>query len=519
MSYIIEQKIKGHTYLYEVESYWDPDKKQSRQRRKYLGKKDPESGQAITPRKMPVVKSASDYGHVYLVDQLAEHIGLKKTLEQTLGADTTQSVLSLAYFQVIEGKPWYLYPTWNQDTSPHLKKQSSQDISRLLAECGQDSGGPQGFFRAWAQHQKPLNGVWLDITSLSSYAQNNSWCEWGYNRDHEALPQVNLGVLMGGASHLPFFYQLYPGSIADVSTLNNISLRAKDLGFAIDTWVMDRGFFSADNLQKLADGGHHFMTAMPLSLKAANTLLTQSYSHLRSPMTSFCLGKEVLFFHDTTCTVGKLELRACVYQNEKRRVKEVEAFMLRLESVEQAAEGKAFNDMECARTWLNQQWKGCTNLFTIKLGEKGELSLARKRNALSWRMNRMGKMIMVTNAWNLTPKEMLEQYRRKDCVEKVYDTLKNGLNEDRLRVHSTETMHGKMFVTFVALILHTELTHRLYSSVVAKKYTVPEVIMELRKLRLFFRTENQPPFLSEISKRQRDIFTALNIPAPENPRY
>ena len=39
MSYTIEQRIGDHTYLYEVESFWDPEKKQPRQRRKYLGKK------------------------------------------------------------------------------------------------------------------------------------------------------------------------------------------------------------------------------------------------------------------------------------------------------------------------------------------------------------------------------------------------------------------------------------------------------------------------------------------------
>ena len=36
MSYIIEQRIGNHTYLYEVESYWDREKKQPRQKRKYL---------------------------------------------------------------------------------------------------------------------------------------------------------------------------------------------------------------------------------------------------------------------------------------------------------------------------------------------------------------------------------------------------------------------------------------------------------------------------------------------------
>ena len=36
MSYTIEQRIGDHTYLYEVESFWDPEKKQPRQRRKYV---------------------------------------------------------------------------------------------------------------------------------------------------------------------------------------------------------------------------------------------------------------------------------------------------------------------------------------------------------------------------------------------------------------------------------------------------------------------------------------------------
>jgi hypothetical protein len=50
MSYIVEQRIGNHTYLYEVESYWDREKKQPRQRRKYLGKKDPETGKPFRPQ-------------------------------------------------------------------------------------------------------------------------------------------------------------------------------------------------------------------------------------------------------------------------------------------------------------------------------------------------------------------------------------------------------------------------------------------------------------------------------------
>ncbi|MCP3659482.1 MAG: hypothetical protein GY830_03840 [Bacteroidetes bacterium] len=40
MAYLVEQKIKGRIYLYQVENFWDTQKKQSRQKRKYLGPKE-----------------------------------------------------------------------------------------------------------------------------------------------------------------------------------------------------------------------------------------------------------------------------------------------------------------------------------------------------------------------------------------------------------------------------------------------------------------------------------------------
>jgi len=81
MSFTIEQKIGHHTYLYEVESYWDPEKKQPKQRRKYLGKKDPESGQAIRPRTQARLRLCKDYGHVYLLQTIADQLGLTAILK------------------------------------------------------------------------------------------------------------------------------------------------------------------------------------------------------------------------------------------------------------------------------------------------------------------------------------------------------------------------------------------------------------------------------------------------------
>jgi hypothetical protein len=45
-----KNKQTGITYAYENEAYWDKEKKQSRARRKLIGKVDPATGEIIATR-------------------------------------------------------------------------------------------------------------------------------------------------------------------------------------------------------------------------------------------------------------------------------------------------------------------------------------------------------------------------------------------------------------------------------------------------------------------------------------
>ncbi len=46
----VTNKKSGITYVYESESYWDKEKKQPRNKRKLIGKTDPETGEIIPTR-------------------------------------------------------------------------------------------------------------------------------------------------------------------------------------------------------------------------------------------------------------------------------------------------------------------------------------------------------------------------------------------------------------------------------------------------------------------------------------
>ena len=77
MSYIVKQKIGNKYYAYEVESYWDKEKKQPRQRRKYLGVWDEEKG---IVRRRNKVKTTKSYGDVYLFSEIVRQLELEEVL-------------------------------------------------------------------------------------------------------------------------------------------------------------------------------------------------------------------------------------------------------------------------------------------------------------------------------------------------------------------------------------------------------------------------------------------------------
>jgi len=61
-------------------------------------------------------------------------------------------------------------------------------------------------------------------------------------------------------------------------------------------------------------------------------------------------------------------------------------------------------------------------------------------------------------------------YRDKDVVEKGFLGLKYGIEFGRLRVHSDNTMQGKLFVGFVASVIMSSINKVMAKSGLYEKY-------------------------------------------------
>lgn len=508
MSYIIEQKIKGRIYLYKVESYWDKDKKQARQKRVYIGPKDKRTNSELKPVINNLI--TKNYGNILLLDHIINEIGLDMVIRSSF-PENYKEIIALAYYEIMEASASYLFPYWLEEQNlQQVKKLHSSDISSLMEVLGKDQQGRKKFTQQWIEHLAPIQGIYYDITSVSSYSTKIDYIEWGYNRDNENLPQLNIGLVCCQSKGLPFFYNIFPGSIVDVTTIKNFIKYLKVYGLQDMLLIMDRGFFSTANILGLNNGENriNFIQPLSFSLKKAKELIKQNRKELTSTKTAIKYNGEIIHHVLAPITFEKEQFQAHLYLNEKAELDHRHIFLSRLLDIESKHKDKQFKTLEEFQVFQEAE-----------IAEKNRDFFKWNRNTLAVEINitkvnehvsNLGYFIIVTNLSGLQSHQVLDYYRDKDKVEKIFDVVKNEMDGERIRSHSRYNAEGKLFVKFIALIIYMQITSIMRKNKLFEKYSFQELIREVKKNKITY-FENYDPIISEISKKQKVIFDAFKI--------
>jgi transposase len=97
----------------------------------------------------------------------------------------------------------------------------------------------QAFFTCQGK-RKIDNEYWAyDTTSISSHSQQLSQVQYGHNKEHDPLAQINLAIVFGASSNVPFYYRKLAGNIPDGKTVNHLLSDLEQLGFNKVKLVMD----------------------------------------------------------------------------------------------------------------------------------------------------------------------------------------------------------------------------------------------------------------------------------------
>jgi len=536
MAAIIYQtdKRSGITYAYESISYWDKEKQQSRAKRTLIGRVDKETDKIVptdgrgrkdkekknvTKKRGPVPSEYAKrhfYGATYLLDAIGEKLGLKKDLEQCFG-EHCQQILSIAYYLILEDSaPLFRFEHWSAlHHHPYGKNIPSQRSSELFASITEKK--KMAFFNAQGKRKEEKEFWAYDTTSISSYSEQLRQVQYGHNKEHDPIAQLNLAVVFGGSSNLPFYYRKLAGNIPDSKTIGHLLKDLKYLGFHKVKLVMDRGFYSAKNVNALYKSHLKFLLSVKSSLNFVKASLDPIYDDFRS-YESYNTQYE-LYTH-TVQTTWKYEeqrpYKGDLLKSDKR------IYIHYYYNIDRAAEDeKAFDKkiMTLREELLqHKQVKGHEQLynkyFTIKQTPKRGIKVEVKKDVIATAKRYYGYFILISNE-KMHAITALEIYRNKDVIEKAFGNLKERLSMRRMLVSSEQSLEGKLFVQFVALIYLSYIKKMMQEKNLFKKYTLQTLLDKLDVIECF----EQPGHslrVGEVLEKQKEIYKALEVEAPSS---
>ena len=515
---------KSGDYVYRVEAYWDSELKKSRQRTVCLGKKDAEAGKIVPTRRGAWHRSPGrilDHGCVAVCRAVARDAGLLEPLERTFGGDQAELLFLLAVFLVSEELPLFQFETWiegvRHESFGAKDAASSKRLSGLLAEVGVNADMRMEFQRAVLERCKPeSSAVLIDTTSVSTYSDLDGWANYGYNRDHESLPQVNLQMTAIEQTGMPIALRLIEGSVPDIATLLNAVKTARALGLETPLIKMDRGYFSASNLEIIAANQAQVLIPVPANTALFKTAFARRAKAVRKTQNAFTLGDDTYYATVYENTFDGREYTFSFILNDTRRTRETHRLFSALERVERAFEQTPPKNKAAAGALLASLPAGCRGrVFSLKRRDDGTWTPERRNKAISRLTNRMGYVLLMTDAAPpQTAAGMLEHYRDRDGVEKLIDNLKNALDFGRLRVHGEQTAEGKLFLGLLALMLHALLQRRLADTrrLFGRRITPREALLSFRRIKSSTLPDGQT-LVSEPDKKQRKILACLGLDA------
>ena len=525
-------KITGITYAYESISHWDKEKKQSRAVRKCIGKLDPKTGKIIPTgpynkkkqqtKEVPVKPGhiavtqyhRSFIGATYLFDQIGYITGVTADLKACF-PDEYKRILSIAYFLILEeNNSLSRFSHWQKlHRLPYSGDIASQRSSELFQSIDEDSR--MNFFTKQGK-RRIENEYWaFDTTSFSSYSETLNQVKKGRNKEHDRLSQINLALLFGEKSGLPFYYRKLPGNITDVKIIKQLMNELDVMGYQKVKVVLDRGFYSKNNIDLLYKSHQKFIIGVKLGLKYVESILEEEranlpiWTKLQSQFGTYGICRPLEWNYEQkrpykgdTITESRRAYLHLFYNPDKaaKDLVDMNDYWTSL-----------YDDLvnkKCKDYQANDYAKYFTVVETPKRGRK----VIPNEQVMKEAARNYGYFALLSNEVK-DPFDALSIYRSKDIVEKGFGNLKERLNFRRLQISSELSLNGKIFVEFIALIYLSYVKKKMQDAKLFDKWTLQGLLDELDVIEVF-EAPGQNKIVGEITEKQKVIYQKLGIEPP-----
>jgi transposase len=518
-SYTYLKKANGTTYVYWQVSRWDSERGMSVPEKTCVGKLGT-NGEIVYNKRFAVSEAveclecgredadAVSVGQSMLLDAAYMRSGLSAALSDVFSKAETARIVSVAYTIVAQDSGMYGAESWmeSHECPCHKQPLSSPRISEMFAAITPSL--MESFLLRWASSlaEAEKGHYCFDVTSVSSTNETNPFVEWGYNRDKEKMPQVNIALLSGMTSRLPTSYILLPGSVSDTTCVDELVGRMAKYGIKGIGLILDRGFHSLDNVNDMIAARHRFMMPVPGNVNAAKHLIDSCRADIESDLHFVEVsddGTAAVYGMSIPGTVSGKRIWQHVYFDTARRVEHISVFFAKLSVWERELKEKRPKKSNKANYG---------KYFIVKNTPKRGYRVRRNMAAINeFKTDYAGYWVIVTN-FEKDAKKALNLYRQRSRVEQHYDDLKNELDMMRVRTHRKETMTGRIFVHFIALIILQQLRIMMEDSGLQDGTLTVRTMM--KKVDSYTRIKFKGKYKdihSTMTKSQREIFKAFGL--------
>ena len=414
--------------------------------------------------------------------------------------------------------------------------------------------------RAIEKYDIDLSVIYYDLTAfiMQGEYEDSDLVEFGFAHNTPSNKQkVKTSLNVAADGHIPLEYQVWPGSKADKSTVeeNMVHLMAllKRHGHSLaETLVVGDRAMLDDRLALLYDKKKmHYLAGLAAQKKIHRQLvqLTLDRDLFRRPLTPqrgrygywyqptaiyFTHEKEEAFHQGMILLSGPMR-----FALRRTRAKQFRALGQTFKEIQAKADaGKShYRTPQAVQTRAETQLRNTKvgNFVTVKAQQK------EARIVLTWQVNMAqlkaaqnqdGRYLIVTNDLSLSYEKMFDLYRAKDGVEKDFRICKSQLKVSPIFLHRDDRIQAMLMLNMLALLAYTILERQARRSGLA--LTTRRIIESLDSLTIietqavdgssFYRLTPLNLTQTELIEALRHLFPAEVTPhllpkdAPSEPR-
>ena len=524
------------TYVeYTYDRVYVPEKKYNVAKRTTIGKQSKTDPTMIQPNpnflkyfpeiELPGEKSPSDrssclrVGAWMMIRKVIEEYGLHDMLERIIGEDSGLFLDLVAYSIITENNAGQYYPDYAYNhplLTEDMRIYSDSKVSTFLNSMTIDQS--VAFLNQWNESRDHRERIYIpyDSTNKNCQAGDIEIAEFGHAKEDKGVPVINYSIAYDKTNREPLFYEEYPGSIVDISQLQYMLEKAKGYGYRKAGFILDRGYFSKENIRYMDKCHYDFVIMMKGMKDLVSDLVLENKGKFEDARANSIRDYRVngitvtrkLFTSDAKNRYFHIFYSSNKYASEREQIE------MKIDRM-----SRVLKKMGGLQVRPPEEYGKYFDFVFYHEGQEDEKFLygIEKTDVIDRELSLCGYFVIVTSQ-RMTAREAISLYKSRDGSEKLFRGDKSYLGNKSLRVPSQQAADAKIFVEFVALIVR----NRIYTTLKAAMdemdekpnyMTVPAAIRELEKIEMVRQLGNRYRMDHVVTKTQKKILKAFGIDA------